>query len=264
MGVAFDTVAFSAANPTATFGTVAPTVASGDSFTVRAYPVQTALARLFRVIRQGVTTGGVRVLSPLLHDNVRGITILTTETPAVFAFPREVQQILRPQDTLVVQLSGGAAETDAGALLIYYSDLPGASARLYSPADIGPRIKSIKPLEVDFTTVVAGTGWLDTVITATEDLTHANTDYAVLGYTCDTACTAVGIKGIDTSNLRVCGPGSTSSLVTGDYFWENSVRENLPMIPVFNSANKGATFVSAFAVAAAATKVILNLAELNP
>lgn len=262
MGVAFDTIAFSLANPGAAF--VAATVASGDSFTVRAFPVQTAKARLFRVNRQGATSGGVRILSPLFHDNVRGITQLTTETPTQFAFPREVGQELRPQDTLVVQISGGGAETDAGSLSIYYTDLPGAGARLYSPGDIGPRIKTIKPLEVDFTSVVAGTGWLDTVITTTEDLTHANTDYAVLGYTVDVAGVAVGIKGIDTSNLRVCGPASTSSLATADFFWENALRENLPLIPVFNAANKGSTFVSFFAVAAAATKVILNLAELTP
>lgn len=261
MGVAYDTVAFSLANPGATF--TAATVASGDSFTVRAYPVQTAVAKLLRVTRQGATSGGVRILSPLLHDNVRGITQLTTQTPTEFAFPREVTQILRPQDALVVQISGGGAETDAGALSIYYTDLPGANARLFSPADILPRIKTIKPLEVDFTTNAAASGWLDTVITTTEDLTHANTDYAVLGYTTDTAATVIGVKGIDTSNLRVCGPGTTSTIVTADYFWEASLRDNLPMIPVFNSANKGSTFVSAFAVAAAATKVFLNLAELT-
>ena len=261
MGVAFDTVGFAATNPGAGF--VAATPASGDSFTVRAFSVASAKARLFRVIRQGASEGGVRVLSPLLHDNVRGITQITTETPTTFAFPREVAQELRPQDTLTVQISGGGAEVDAGALLIYYTDLPGASARLYSPSDILPRIKTIKPLEVDFTSQVATSGWLDTVITATEDLSHANTDYAVLGYTTDAPGVAVGIKGIDTSNMRVCGPASTSSIVTGDYFWENSIRENLPMIPVFNAANKGSTFVSFLSVAAAATKVVLNLAELT-
>lgn len=261
MGAAFDTVGFSLLNPGATF--TAATPSPGDSFVVRAFPVQSSRARLFRVIRQGVTAGGVRILSPLLHDNVRGITQLTTETPTTFAFPREVQQDLRPQDTLIVQISGGGAETDAGALMLYYNDLPGANARLAMPADILPRIKNIKPMEVDFTTVVAGTGWLDTVITTTEDLLHANTDYAVLGYTVDTAGVAVGIKGIDTSNLRVCGPASTASIVTGDYFWETSMRDGIPMIPIFNSANKGSTFVSMLAVAAAATKVILNLAELT-
>lgn len=259
---AIDTVAFSLANPGGTF--TAATAASGDSFTVRNFNIATDAARLVKVFRQGATSGGVRILSPLLHDAVRGITILTSETPAVFAFPRETGQLLRPQDGLTVQITGGGAETDAGALQIYYSTLPGASARLFMPADILPRIIRIKPLEVDFTTNAAASGWLDTVITTTEDLTHANTDYAVLGYTTDTAGTAFGIKGIDTGNLRVCGPGSTSSIVTGDYFWEASLRDQIPYIPVFNSANKGGTFLSSFAVAAAATKVLLNLAELSP
>jgi hypothetical protein len=258
MGLAYDTVAFGLANPGATFA--AATAATGDSFVVRSFPA-TAHGYLLRVVRQGVTEGGVRILSPLLHDNVRGITQLTVETPTVFAFPREVKQELRPQDALSVLLTGGTGETDAGCLINYYTDLPGASARLFSPADIVGRIKSIKPLEVDLTPTA--NAWLDTVITTTEDLTHANTDYAVLGYTIDNPIVALGIKGIDTSNFRVCGPGSISSLVTADFFWEMSLRDGLPCIPVFNSANKGGTFVSTYGVPSVASKVLLNLAELT-
>lgn len=257
MGLAFDTVGFTLANPGAAF--TAAAAITGDSLTVRSFGMS-AHAYLLRVVRQGATEGGVRVLSPLLHDNVRGITILTNETPAVFAFPREVKQELRPQDALTVQLTGGTAETDGGALINYYTDLPGASARLYAPADIAPRIKTIKPIEIDVTPTA--NAWLDTVITTTEDLTHANTDYAVLGFTIDNPIIAVGIKGIDTSNFRVCGPGSTSSLVTGDFFWEMSLRDGLPCIPVFNSANKGGTFLSTYGVPSVASKVILNCAEL--
>src|SRR6478609_9497656 len=117
MGLAYDTVGFTLANPGATF--TAATAATGDSFTVRSFAA-TAHGYLLRVVRQGVTEGGVRVLSPLLHDNVRGITILTVETPAVFAFPREVKQELRPQDALSVQLTGGTGETDSGCLINYY------------------------------------------------------------------------------------------------------------------------------------------------
>src|SRR6266851_1774009 len=59
-------------------------------------------------------------------------------------------------------------------------------------------IQSVKSIEVDATTNIIGSGWLDTAINATEDVLHANTDYAILGYDTETACTAVAFKGIDT------------------------------------------------------------------
>src|SRR5579859_3396824 len=129
MGIAYDTVGFTLANPGATFAAAA--ALSGDTLVVRNF-VPTGHAYLLRVVRQGVTEGGVRILSPSLHDTVRGITILDTETPSVFSFPREVKQELRPADTLAVQLTGGTGETDGGALVIYYTDVPGLQARLYA------------------------------------------------------------------------------------------------------------------------------------
>lgn len=261
MGIGFETLGGSVTNQTTL---TALTMNSGDSLVIRNFPFTSAHAYLFRAVRQSVTAGQLRILSPLLHDNTKGLTFSVSETPTQFTFPEGVYQELRPQDTLVVQTFGSGAELTAVALDVYYTDLPGVSGRFYSPGDIKPRIKTLKALEVDMTTVIASSGWTDTVITTTEDTTHANTDYAVLGYYTDTAMCTIAVKGIDTGNLRAGGPGSTDSVVTGDYFWRLSVREGLPMIPVFNSANKGATFVSTFAVAAVASKVTLMLAELTP
>jgi hypothetical protein len=261
MGLAVDTIAGSVTNQTTL---TALTMASGDSLAVRNFPQATAKAFLYRVGRQSVTAGQLRILSPLLHDNTKGLTYSLGETPSIATFPREAFQQLQPQDTLVIQTFGSGAEVTAAYAAIYYTDLPGAAARLFSWADIKPRIKTIKALEVDMTTVIASSGWTDTLITATEDTTHANTDYAVLGYITDTAMCAIGIKGIDTGNMRIAGPGSLNSIITADYFVENSLRDGVPFIPVINSANKGATNVSTFAVAAVASKVTLNLAELYP
>lgn len=257
---AIDTVGFAATNPGAA---LAATPNTGDSFTVRNFP-QTNNARLMAIGRQGATEGLVRVRSPLLHDFVRGIMFTPSETPVAVTMPRYAGQSLHPQDVLTVELGGGAAEVDAGFLSIYYDTVPGASPRLHSFGDIAGIIKNIKPVEVDFNTAATAGQWADTAITTTENLLHANTDYAVLGYIVDVAVCAFGVRGVDTGNLRVCGPGVVRSEVTANWFIEQSLQSGLPHIPVISSANQGAIFASCMAVATgAAIKGQLVLAELS-
>lgn len=260
MGVAIDTISGSATNPSTTVTAV--TMATGDSATVRNASAS-ASVYLDEIYRQGATEGYIRVRSPLLHDMVQGIRFTPSETPSNRLLPSYIDQLLRPQDPLTIEVSGGASEVDGVGASIWYSDLPGASARLHTLGDIAGLIKSVKPIEIDFNTSGTAMLWADTVITTTENLLHANTDYAVLGYITDIALCMVGVKGIDTSNLRVCGPGSLRSEVTSDWFVQQSMRTGRPWIPVFNSANQGAVFVTAAAVATTtAAKVSLICAEL--
>lgn len=260
MGVAIDTVGFVATNPGA-LAVAAPS--TGDSGTVRNF-AQTDSALLVELFRQGATEGLVRVRSPLLHDFVRGIMATPSETPSAILLPRRLNQNLHPQDVLTLELGGGAAEVDAGGMQIFYSNVPGAAARLHMWGDVKAIVKNVKPVEVDFNTAAIAGQWQDTAITATENLLHANTDYAVLGYIVDVAVCMFGVKGIDTSNLRVCGPGVLRSEVTSDWFAKLSDDTGLPTIPVINSANQGSIFASCLAVATgAAIKGQLILAELS-
>lgn len=261
MGLALEVVASRIANPGATF--TAAAAVTGDTLTVRNF-ADTAQANLINLIRRGATSGAARVRSPLLHDNVRGIAFTTGQTPSVFALPRELSQRLYAQDGLIVELTGGAAETDLALLVIYYTDLLGVAARLHMRGDVEGNIDNIKPVTVAVTNSATIGNWTDTVITTTEDLLHANTDYAVLGYITDTAMGAVAVKGQDTGNLRVGGPGSTNVEDTADYFVIQGIFHNIPFIPVINSANKGGTFVSTLDSAASTTaNVTLILAELT-
>lgn len=261
MGLAIDTVAFSAVNPGAAPAAGNAVVNAGDSFQIRNY-APTGKAYIDVMARQGVTEGFVEVRSPLLHDNVRGLHYITTETPTVLLMPQSVGQPARSADTLTVTLSGGAAETDAGMFSAYYSDLPGAAAKLHSWGELQNLVQNIKPVEVDFTST-AGGAWLDTVITTTENLLKADTWYALLGYTTDAPVNAIGIKAPETANLRICGPGATSSFRTDEYFIVMDQRHGRPYIPTFSANNRAAIFVSCSAVASAATKAILVLAELD-
>lgn len=262
---AMDTVLLNAVNPGAAGGAATPLAGSGDSLTVRNFQ-KPDTAYLESIIRMGTTAGFAQVQSPYLHDNVQGIRITPSESPSLFSLPYEVSQALQPQDNLSASLSGGAAETDIMALLTYYTNLPGSAARLHSPGDILGNVAYIKPVRVAVTSSATIGGWSDTVITTTENLLHANTDYAVLGYMSNAALGVIGVKGQDTGNLRVCGPGSTSELATTDYFVALSTFTGRPHIPVINSANSNGTFISvAAATASVAAVVEIVLAQLvNP
>lgn len=240
------------------------TIANGDSKTVRAFGPSGRAMLEHVVIDAGTATNQVRVKSPMLHDNVNGISFKTTASPSVFEMPREIGQELYPNDQLIIQATAAANVACMVALINYYTDLPGAAARLASWGDIRGLIKSIKPLEVDVTSGAASNTWVDTVITTTEDLLHANTDYAVLGYTADVALGVIGVKGQETGNLRVCGPGDVATRDTSDYFVRMSDMHGTPHVPVFNSANKDSVFVSvAGRSLSTASKVQLVLAELS-
>ena len=261
MGVAIDTVAFYGVNPGA--GPQVATMAPGDSATIRANN-PSGVVLLDDIFRQAGTEGFTRIRSPRLHDNVRGIMVTPTESPGAAFLPWDIGQPLYPQDTVVIEQSGGAAETDAGAFVVWYSDLAGSEARLHMPGDILPLIEHFVYVEVDFNTAATAGQWQDTALNATEDLLKANRDYAVLGYITDVAVNCMGIKGTDTGNYRVCGPGVLRSEVTSRWFLWQSEKNNRPYIPVINSANKANTFLSAQAsTAATAIKGQLALALLS-
>jgi hypothetical protein len=263
MGNAAELILTSAVNPGAGPTAFLPN-GSGDSLSVRNFSPQSA-ARLEGIIRMGAAAGFVQVRSPLFHDNVRGIRVTPAESPSVFSLPGDALQPLQPQDSLTVEGSGGAAETDIALLQLYYDNLPGAAARLHNPGDIMGNVQSVKPISVAVTSSATAGLWSDTLLTVSENLLHANTDYAIVGYMANVALGAVAVKGIDTSNLRVGGPGSTQEYPTTQYFIDLSNRTGRPHIPVFNSANVNGTFVSVCAatasVAATVELICLELAN---
>jgi hypothetical protein len=264
MGAAIDTVlAFSTQGAASAFPTaLAP--ATGDSLTVRNFQL-TDKASCEAVLYSAGGGERVRVTSPRLHDNVTGLTWEPAEDPAAFLMPREGSIALASGDLLAVYGGIAAAGTITAALVNYYSNLPGVAARLHMWGDISGIIKSFKTVEVDLGAIAVG-AWTDTLLTATENQLHSDSDYAVLGYQASAAMTAVGVKGAFTGNLRACGPGPTSTLDITEYFVRMSEDNGVPYIPVFNAQDRFACYVSAcsrVAAGAGVNHVYLILAELT-
>lgn len=243
----------------------AVTMNSGDTNAVRNMPPgQNAM--LEGVWAQSASAGVVRVRSNRLHDAAQALRwrVAPNVIRELSAFQSE--QILRSQDALVIEQSGGGAETDSVALLISYPSIDGINARLATWDQIKPRVANLMVQEVPVAGPVAAGDWSPgTVINTAFDTLKAGVDYAVLGYVTDTACNTIAIRGSDTGNVRVGGPGPLEPIETRDYFARMSQAMGSPYIPVLNMANKLA--IQAFVqlnTAGGTINVGFNLAELTP
>jgi len=262
MGAALQVISGRVTNPGATITPTTP--ATGDTFQVQNFDTP-ASAKMLQAWALGATAGIMSIHSPYLHDNIQGIRAKVLAAQSAPLLNDWADQPLRAQDVLIAALSGGGAETDGLSFLNYYTDLPGANARLYSWDEIKPRVRNLLGNEVTITTGgTVGDYGGGVAVNANFDLLKANTDYAILGYDCDTMVQTVGVRGPDTSNFRVGGPGPNARIETREWFVRMAEREQLPLIPVFNAANKGATIIDLIHNAAAATVVVeLLLAELG-
>jgi hypothetical protein len=263
MGNAWETIAGRVVNPGAALTALTPNTA--DSFSVRSFQAG-VLAFLDQMWAHEATPGVLRIRSPRLHDNVQNLRMTVPTASPRTLLPDPLFQPLYPQDVLTVELSGGGAETDVGVFQIYYTDLPGIAARFGSWDQVKPRVRNILTNEVDITGAATTGDWsAGTPMNTTFDLLKANVDYAVLGYETSASVAAVALRGPDTGNLRVGGPGTTEVIETKDWFIRQSNANGYPCIPIINAANKAGTLAfQCSASASATTNVGWVLAELAP
>lgn len=251
-----------ATNPGTTITALTPN--TGDSYTVKN---ATANSNISLLDAWAFTTTNLlmRVRSPLMHDQAQNMRLQPTASNPNPLLSRPAVQMLYPQDTLTVEVTGGTAEVDIGTLLVYYADLPGASARLHAWAEIQPLIAAMTTVEVDLTSSATAGNYSATVaLNGTFDTLKANRDYAVLGYECSTTGCSLGITGPDTSNLRVGGPLTSNTWITRDWFARASNDFGIPLIPVINASNRAGTLLDVVAQATStAFHVGVHLALLN-
>lgn len=215
--------------------------------------------------------GAFRIRSPRLHDNQQGIRMVVDATDADPRYPRWMfAQPLIPQDVLTAEITGSATagQIETGCLLVYYSDLPGVQARLIDTNQLHRWGVNMMGQEVDLTPGAAGnySGQVAVNSLAGCDNWKANTDYALIGGVVNAACAAVRIQGADVGNLGVGFPGVVADPnTTCEWFAWLSDFYQIPLIPIFNAANKNAILVDcAQNQAGAAVKVTLYFVELKP
>jgi hypothetical protein len=265
MGRAIELVAGFATNPGATLTTLTPS--TNTSFTVRGTDTSKN-AWLATGFAFNATAGELVIKSPRLHDNVQGIRNRVTAalTAPLFNTPFNpmAKQRLFAQDNLTVQISGGGAELDCGAIMIYYEDLAGVAGRFIDVPTITSKGINLVTAEVTVTAVATGNFGGAVAINSTFDTLKANTDYAILGGMTDTRGTAVGITGVDLGNVRTGFPAEPSLRdTTNNWFIGLTQGLGLPCIPVINSANKSAITIDIETNGAGGTFIVnLTLLEM--
>jgi hypothetical protein len=190
--------------------------------------------------------GTVRVRSGKWHDDVQGIRFKTIISDLHPLLPFGHRQPIYSGDTLHVDLAGSAVAGDLEFLflLMYYEELSAQSAKLITFDQWDQRRLNTITAE---NTIATGTtaAWTGAAaINASIDQFHTRTEYALIGYTVDVECSAVGWRGPDFANVRTGGPGDeTAREVTSGWFLNLARATGLPCIPVFSGDNKSATFV---------------------
>lgn len=267
MGAALELISGGVTAPGAVL--TAWTPAAGNSLTIRSADIasQIVLAQLWGFNQ---VAGVQRVRSPRLHDNVQGIrsriSAANVEPLLLNSGDGGVMQKLTTQDVLIVEQSGSAVagQIEGGSLLVYYGNIPQISARFIDPQTLLKIGVNIIGQEVSITTGVAIGYSGQVAINVTNDNFKANTDYALVGGMVDTRIESIRIQGIDTGNLGIGFPGEpTQRHVTSNFFTRLSMSLGVPLIPVFNSANKNAILIDGFGNQAAITAVVtLYMVEL--
>ncbi|MBA7550733.1 hypothetical protein ES705_43256 [subsurface metagenome] len=249
----------------------------GNSFTLRssaeAAPVR--LLQIFNAHGDQLNPHPVRtrVRSPLLHDNVRGISVQSglSETAAgnrnVGLLNPLARQNLTPQDTLTVELA--VSEAGGGichvGLLIYYDDLPGVEGTFITPDEVLGRAVNFLTVENTITALADGQWGTAEAINAETDLLRANTPYAILGYSAAVRASMVRYRASAWGNLGIGGPiDLTDPVDTVRWFSDLSKEADIPLIPVFNSADRSNILIDIATHAAGADVLVFtHLVQLS-
>ncbi len=261
--VTFAKVAISGTN----FEAVSPV--SGDSATFFNVPQGSLayLAELWAV--DNLNAAEVSVTASRFHDQTYGIRASVTSGAAVAPINRSVcispiglDQPIFPSDVLSVQVKGTASDDVIITLLIYYHDLPGISSRLATYDYVKQHTKNLVGINTNLT---PGDGVPGTAVAlnAADNRLHANTDYALLGFTSNLAFGSLTVQGIDTGNLKVGGPVLGEPDHDSTMFVDYARAYNAPLIPIINSNNAGSTNLVGVGTDVGACVVDTLLAELD-
>ena len=268
MPPALQTVTFSKVAITGTnFEAVSPI--SGDSATFFNVPQGTNafLGECWAV--DNLNACEVSITASRFHDQVYGIRSAVTSGAATAPVNRSqciqpigIDQPIFPSDVLSVQVKGTASDDFICTLLLYYPDLPGIKARLASYDFVKSNTKNIVGINCNLT---PGDGVLGTTVAlnASDNRLHANTDYALLGWSSTLAFGSLVIQGVDTGNLRVGGPVLADPSHDAMAFVDFARALNGPYIPIINSNNAGATTLGGVGTDVGAVVLDVYLAELN-
>lgn len=149
-------------------------------------------------------------------------------------------------DTLTMTVTGTSADDVLVSWLTEYDDLPGTQGQFANWASV--QQAAFTRIGVRCAPVASGTpGAYGTARAINADDTRwtGGKYYAVLGWTVQTVCTTISIKGTMWGNNRFGLPSGALDIDTANGFVQLSNLLQKPLIPVFNGYDAGNVFLEA-------------------
>ena len=161
----------------------------------------------------------------------------------LLAGPLSVQ--LFPSDTVTMTVTSTASDDIAISYTTLYDDLPGVKGVFADWSEVNNLQKSTLGIQV--VAVASGTAAVqgaNRAFNADDDRLHANTWYAILGVAVQTQCVTCTLLGPDWGGQKIGIPIGALDLSSTSWFVDQSFKWQFPMIPCFNSNNKGNIIVN--------------------
>lgn len=267
----------SASKASTTGGTFADTLTanSGDSLSVANF--NTGEANVLEAWGNDATSvmevSWVFTRPQSTHDQSRGLrlqnaSLLAGQAAKVGAqeyLPGNVGFQVFKSDTCSLTVTSTASDQVMFSYTVLYDDLPGAAGVFISPNQATNLQNSIVGINVAAqTSATRGAYGASRAFNADDARLHANTWYAIVGYTLQTPVCTISLLGPDWGGQRIGGPGDPLTFRTGSWFFDQSDKWKRPLVPCFNSNNVGNVLVAAADVAAQSTPGLdFILYELN-
>lgn len=266
-----DTVSFTVTAPGAAGAAAA--VVAGDSANIRnATPGKSIF--LINAWSFAQAAGFTQILWPSGHDLVRNYRYRNLPLDATPRLSKYFPGQFRAQDPLTVTQAGSAVAGDVELVhaMVLYEDLPGVMGRYATLETIRRRGINVVTYEDTTTATAASVYSGPRTLGQAANTFKANTDYAILGAHIGAACGALTIRGVDSGGLRCPIPGGAGTPITlgviplqANWFVEQSEMLDLPLIPIFNSANAAGIFIENITNEnLVAVPFSLNMVELAP
>lgn len=153
---------------------------------------------------------------------------------------------LYKSDSPTIQVSSTASDNSVVSWVTEYDDLPGVSAVMASWDQVqNMQVSAVGIFVGPTASGTVGSYGTARAFNADDDRLHANTWYAILGASVQTPVTTVSMLGPDWGGQRIGFPSGSLDLRSNTWFVDQSVKWGKPLIPCFNSNNKGNVLVSA-------------------
>jgi hypothetical protein len=160
-------------------------------------------------------------------------------------------------DTVTINVTSTAGDNLLATWVTEYDDLPGSSGVFTNPDQLYALRKSTTGIRVSATgSATRGAYGASRAFNADDDRLHANTWYAILGCSVQVIVNTVALIGPDWGGQRIGLPAGYLQAASTTWFLDQSIKWGKPLLPCFNSNNKGNILVSVADTANAASPQI--------